>query len=269
MQKNTKSKIVINQGYKPINPVECGSQRCVPNHSFGPAIRDHYLLHFVVSGKGKFVTPRGEYAVVKDQVFIIKPYEITYYEADGVEPWSYIWIGFTSDMELPAELISCDVITEPALQKLFKDASGNKQFTKERADGAYECYLCGIIWQLIGILKRRTPAFTRAGESYVTPAISIMRSEYQMPLSVGEISARLHVNRSYFCEVFKAFTGVSPKDYLKSFRMEKAAELLLRRTLNVSVIAVSVGYSDVFVFSRAFKRHYGVSPTEYVLKYKH
>ena len=268
MENRTRSRIVINQGFKPIDPIECGDEVCLPNHAFGPATRDHYLLHFVVSGKGRFVTPRGEYTVFENQMFIIKPHEITYYEADGNDPWSYIWLGFTSEFPLPAELSASDVITAPELRELFISASDNSRFDEKSGNGAYECYLCGMIWQLIGILRSRSQSAVRIGESYVSPAISIIRSEYQNQLTVVGIAARLHVNRCYFSEVFKAVTGVSPKKYLDDFRMEKAADLLTKRAVNVSVTALSVGFSDVFAFSRAFKKHYGVSPTEYVEKYK-
>jgi AraC-like DNA-binding protein len=55
----------------------------------------------------------------------------------------------------------------------------------------------------------------------------------------------------------------SPREYLTSLRMNKAAELLCDG-FGVTVTAASVGYPDVFSFSRAFKNYYGLPPTEYV-----
>ena len=76
------SNIVTNHGINPINPVQCGYEKCDPSHDYGPATRDHWLLHFVASGKGVFQTPRGKYRLSEGDVFIIHPYEITYYKAD-------------------------------------------------------------------------------------------------------------------------------------------------------------------------------------------
>ena len=266
MKKEMKQRTVVKQGYKPIDPVSCGGENCAPRHAYGPATRGHYLLHFVVSGKGIFRTARGEYTLQAGQIFVIKPYEITYYEADANDPWSYLWLGFTSQMELPPELSASDVLSAPELRELFCAAQDDAPFEEGDVSGAYECYLCGIVWQIIGLLRRRTPPLTHAAERYVTPAIGIMRAEHQHAIGVEEIAARLHVNRSYFSEIFRAVTGMSPRQYLHEVRMERAAALLRTHGLGVAVSALSVGYADVCSFSRAFKAYYGMSPSEYAKK---
>ena len=263
VENNTVSRIIIDQGFKPINPFQCGKERCAPSHAFGPAARDCWLLHFVVSGKGQFVTSRGRYTVCAGQVFIIKPHQITYYEADEEEPWHYYWLGFTSEIPLPSLLTANDVITAPYLRITFITACDSNLFDEGETSGAYEYFVCGMIWQMLGLIKRRPEAASKAGQGYVTKAVSIIRSEYQSELTVEGIAKRLHLNRSYFCETFKSYTGVSPKEYLKSVRMQRAVELLSEMNMSVSVTATSVGYPDVFAFSRAFKKYYNCSPSEY------
>ena len=99
-----RSRLVANYGLKPINPVQCGSEQCEPEHDYGPASRHHWLLHFVVSGGGSFRTARGKYELGAGDIFIIRPYEVTYYCASMRDPWEYIWIGFTSEKTLPAAI---------------------------------------------------------------------------------------------------------------------------------------------------------------------
>lgn len=258
-----KSNIVVNHNIKPINPTQCGYENCVSSHSFGPCARSHWLLHFVVSGKGIFTTERGNYRLREGDMFIIRPYEITYYEADAAEPWSYIWIGFTSDIPLPAAVTNADVLHAPYLKGIFENASMTDAFSSvSPIESGYEYYLCGAIWQIYGLLSRSSAPKNLQAENYVRTAISTIEAEYSTSLGVKELADRLHLNRSYFSEIFKQVTGISPSKYLTDYRMRKANELLTTHDCNVTVTALSVGYPDVFSFSRAFKHHFGYSPTQ-------
>ena len=256
------NKIVINQHYNDINPKECGKEICDPAHSYGPAVRSYYLLHFVVSGKGKFKCAGGEYELGKNDVFIIRPNEVTFYQADEKDPWTYIWIGFTARLHMPSVINSKNVIYAPFLSEIFYSCIKANDISQNGK--GYEALLCSEIWKMIFELNERDGRSGEAVERYVRSALNIMEAEYPMGITVADIAERLHLNRSYFSQLFKEVTGRSPGAHLLSLRMERAAELLCRIGLNVSVTANSVGYSDVFTFSRAFKSYYGISPRDYV-----
>lgn len=72
----------------------CGMEECDPCHSYGPIKRTEYLLHYVLNGKGIYKVNGKTYHLGKHDSFIIYPDELTYYEADKEDPWTYIWIGF-------------------------------------------------------------------------------------------------------------------------------------------------------------------------------
>lgn len=265
---DTVSRIVANHRLRPINPVQCGYERCKPGHSFGPLARTHWLLHYVVSGKGSFTTQRGVYRLGEGDIFIIKPYEITYYEADGAEPWYYIWIGFTTDIPLPNALTLADTLSAPYLRDIFEGACFIDAFDSHGAsDGGYEYYLCGAIWQICGLLQRAGSDELQK-ENYARLAISTIEAEYSSGITVSLLAERLHLNRCYFSELFKQVTGMSPQKYMNDYRMRRAEELLCEHGYSVTVTAVSVGYPDVFAFSRAFKRHFGRSPSAYVAQHR-
>ena len=267
-EKGYSRKLVINRHISPINPIQCGKQNCPPEYAYGPAIRSFYLLHFVISGKGEFTNAAGTHEVQKDQVFIIRPYETTYYKADKKEPWSYVWLGFTSEIPLPPILDTSDVVNASFLKNIFLSAYDDEHFQNTNTQGAYEYYLCGLIWQIFGLLLKEKSSEENIYERYVLPAISIMESEYQSQITVPDIAARLHISRGYFFDIFKKETGVSPKKYLNDLRMKKATELMIEFGFNATMTASSIGYPDVFAFSRAFKTHFGCSPTEYLSKNK-
>ena len=70
-----------------------GYEECTPNYSFGPAIRDTYVLHYITKGQGKFHY-KGKIVDLKEgDFFLLKPEELTFYQADSKEPWAYYWLG--------------------------------------------------------------------------------------------------------------------------------------------------------------------------------
>ena len=93
--------------------------------------------------------------------------------------------------------------------------------------------------------------------------LDCIHTEFTHPLTVQELARRVNLDRSYLTTIFTQRFGVSPGKYLLAHRMKFAATLLTQNNKNVSVTASSVGYNDIYTFSRAFKQYYGVSPQEY------
>ena len=97
----------------------------------------------------------------------------------------------------------------------------------------------------------------------IQKVITKIDSDLTADLSLNALAAYLNVNASYLSNLFKKEVGVSPQQYLISVRMKQALELLRQERYTVSMIAASVGYDDLFTFSRCFKKYYGVPPTAY------
>ena len=112
--------MIINRNYKDINPLLVGSEDCEPLHSYGPTIRTYYLIHYVVSGKGRFRCPDKEFCLGAGDLFLIPPDEVMFYQADKKEPWSYIWVGFESSLAL-RDVFSKRIIHAPESKKLFNE----------------------------------------------------------------------------------------------------------------------------------------------------
>lgn len=245
--------IVIDGHFPALNPVQFGCEECEPGHSFGPAVRTHWLLHYVACGCGIFVYRGKTWNVSAGEIFVIPPYEETYYEADRNDPWQYIWIGFEIAY-LPVRSLP-PVIREPWAKRLFSEML----FCKSMENGK-SAYLAGKIWELFSLLLEKEQ---QRPVSYADKAISQMQAEYMRPLRISALAQQLHIDRSYFSVVFRRATGMSPQQYLTALRLQKAAELMTQFAQTPSKAAFSVGYSDVYQFSKAFKRHYGVSPSVY------
>ena len=249
--------LLVNKNFKDINPLICGEEVCKPGHSFGPASREYYLLHYVFSGKGRYKVNGKCYSVAKGQIFIIHPYQFTQYEADSITPWHYCWIGFQCSLALP-ELLQNDVISVPEVEHIFHAMKESNHIEQAR-----EFYICGKIYELFALLDKKNNRPQNKTYEYILKAKNYIDSNYVNQISVESIAASLNLDRSYFSTAFKKHTGKSPQRYIVDFRLEKAAELMAVHNYKPGEAALSAGYTDIFNFSKMFKRKFGLSPTEY------
>ena len=91
-------------------------------------------------------------------------------------------------------------------------------------------------------------------------AAAVIRAEYADPaLHCEGIAGEFHISAAYLRRIFREAYGMPPSAYLIRIRMENARHLL-REGRSVTETAAAVGYSDIYPFSRAYKRHFGTSP---------
>ena len=83
-------------------------------------------------------------------------------------------------------------------------------------------------------------------------------------LSVERIAHNVYLDSSYIRKVFAKELNLNVTDYITNVRMQKARELLSSDNIKLSDISEMVGYSDAGYFSKCFKKHFGVSPSEYL-----
>ena len=87
-------------------------------------------------------------------------------------------------------------------------------------------------------------------------------------LNIINIADKFSMSRSTFFRKVKIITGTTGKEFIDSVRLKRATKLLLESDLNISEIAYSIGHSNPQYFSKWFKSHYKMSPSEYILKNK-
>ncbi len=87
---------------------------------------------------------------------------------------------------------------------------------------------------------------------------NISESEY----SIDELCADMRISRSTFYNKIKGLTNHSPNDFIRIFRLNKAAQLLKSGDHNVNEVAYMTGFADTKYFSTIFKKHFGISPSK-------
>lgn len=127
--------------------------------------------------------------------------------------------------------------------------------------------LCGLIRdfcrQGCAQLRKRQVSESRL---LVERGVAYIQSHLQQNLSVADCAKAVHLSPSYFSNLFKKEMGVTLAQYITHCRMEKAKELVLEG-MQVQDIAGSLGYEDRPYFTELFKKHTGMTPTEFRMKY--
>lgn len=255
---------------------QCGREKCSPAHSFGPAARNHYLFHYVISGTGKLFAydkngETKEYSIKSMQGFMIFPDQITMYVADKDLPWEYVWVefdGLRAKAVVETAGFSLDQpIYKARSKELREEMMKEMNYIAENGISS-PFHLIGHLYLFIDHLTRSTEGVkvhhsSKLRDFYIHEAIEFVEHNFQNDISVEDIADVCGLNRSYFGKIFKEALGKSPQEFLLNYRMVKAAELLKLTKLSVGDISSAVGYGNQLHFSRAFKSIYGVSPKKW------
>jgi len=250
-----------------------GYEECEPGHSFGPAVKNHYVLHYVLSGKGEFSVNNQNYRISKGEAFLIEPDVRAFYCADAEEPWTYLWVGFDGD-EAQAYLREMKLLG--GKKPVFSITKGIElkqivmEMLKHNTLGIEnEFALQGLLCKFFSIVSSEVTRRGKKAEDdskqnyYIRKAIEFIRDNYSNGVNVSDISDYVGLNRSYLFTLFQDHLGITPQKYLSNFRLERACELLKATNYSIEDISYSCGYRDPLVFSKAFKKLYGVSPLKY------
>lgn len=249
-----------------------GIEACAAGHDHGPAVRDHYLIHYILSGTGIFKVGDCTYTLHAGEGFLICPQAVTYYQADGNNPWHYCWVGFHGH-QAEAALREAGLSQEQPIFRYNRDSALHDQFMKfihtDHLNTAGELHLIGTLYALLSMLIELQPhppaSHPRHGkkEAYAAQVIAFIEAHYADKISIAEIARYVGLDRSYLCSLFQDCVHTSMQEYLIQFRMKKAIQLLDNPLLAIGDVARSVGYQDPLLFSKIFKKHAGVSPRHY------
>lgn len=220
-------------------------------------------IHYVLDGNGYFNGQRLE----RGKAFITYKNSYCEYYPDRDTPWSYAWINLRGDdsdallkaFGFPAETAVFDFDYADKLRALLPILLPESIIS----DVPYQ-YKVSLARLILSLNCRTETALELMGsERLVETAKSYIKLNLHEELKVETIASELHIDRKYLRNLFKRYTGLSTLEYLLDRRLKRAKELLETTDVSIGAIAASVGYSDQLTFSRMFKKHIGISPTEY------
>lgn len=110
--------------------------------------------------------------------------------------------------------------------------------------------------------QARNPNYYR-----ILKSVKYIEDNYTAKVDLESVARKACISHYHYSRLFKEIMGLSFKNYLINFRMEKAKELLRSGVLSVSEIASAVGYDELIHFVKMFKKRTGYTPSQYRKKY--
>ena len=243
--KNYSFAVFPNENFLDFRLYQYGWERCEPLHSFGPFVRNHYLFHYIISGRGTLDSagPDGtdrRYELGPGQGFLICPGQVNTYAAHKTDPWEYTWLEFDG-LRVEEYLDSAGI---NALQPIYRpefpaqgDELRDTMLYIARHAEATPLHLIGHLCLFLDGLIRS--------------------SATRKMLSGGKLKD------FYIQEAINDSMGCPPQEFLIRLRLAKAAEMMKLSGNSIRDIAMGCGYPNQLHFSRAFKKRYGLPPRQW------
>ncbi len=125
------------------------------------------------------------------------------------------------------------------------------------------CELLLVLYEKCRKNKRLIPINTQKDLERIRIIVMYINEHYNEELKQQDLAAKFYFSREYFSRFFRAQTGLTFKDYLMRYRLEKAKEELLENNASLLQIAINHGFSDLNHLNNWFKKSYDISPSQY------
>ena len=244
---------------------------CTVNWEIEEVVMDFVDISYIISGQAEYTINGVKYTATAGDLLCI-PYgstrSATTNPAALVECYSIngkVRNINGEDTSLPLPLI-CNIGLHKDLLSLYNNLSTVWTLKDPgyilRARGLYLMILQRL-FQIIIFQKDTSIVDTR-----VKKVLHYISNHYKEPLTVQRMANMINLSDMYFGTLFKKETGMSFKNFLTLVRMNRAEEMLYSGEYRIHEISDACGFSDVFYFSRIFKKHRGMSPSDAIKQHK-
>ncbi len=269
-----KSRLPVNDKSKELIVISAGTyhvkkKKRVP--TLRPKGRIDYQLVYIASGKAHFYFNGKDTVVPAGHMVIYVPREEQKYEYFGEDKTEAYWVHFTGS-NVKGIMRHFDI---PYKENYFYSGSSEEYKTLFNSmihelrtlPVCYEEMIEMNLRQLFMVIQRtrleRKPQINTFAQAEVSFARRYFFEHYSEEINIADFAQSRHMSVSWFMRNFKQMTGVSPMQYILNLKIENAQMLLETTNYSVNEISSIVGYDNQLYFSRIFKKHKGVSPTEY------
>ncbi|RFS21980.1 AraC family transcriptional regulator [Chitinophaga silvatica] len=232
---------------------------------------DEHILIYCQEGKGRITLKKKTYSIEPGDCFLLPRNQSHEYAADELEPWTIYWAHFLGE--------SSDGLLNNAV-KVWKGHKTFLPFSKERTqlfDLIYSLLERGYRQEHLAFANMNFWSFLsscwypdlvpvsnkKPDADIVDTAINYMNQHLDKLITLQQMAIAVNLSQSHFSFLFKNGTGYSPIEYFNHLKVQQACQYLLFTTLRIKEIAIQLGISDPYYFSRMFTKVMGISPNQY------
>ena len=221
-------------------------------------------LIFHLSGESTVFFNGKQLDVKKDTIRFLPQGEIHEYIVKRKERGECIDIFFNTDIPVTNEAFVLKLNQSEKIKSLFK-----KIFSVwvAKGDGYYfECV--SIIYKIFAELQKKN-YIPESQFNSIKPAIDYIEKHFlDKKITAEELTLCCTISYPYIKKLFVKKFGVPPIKYSIQLKINYACDLLKSEVYTISQISEICGYNDIYFFSRQFKEYMGLSPTDFINKYK-
>ncbi len=221
----------------------------------------HNELILKLDGKSEIYFKNQSFTDIKGTVrFLPKTDFNVRYTSEKIEEGSCIDIFFDTLEPIASEAFAVNYKNFEKLSALFKRA---ENIWKKKQAG-FEYTAAGCLYEILAILKQKSVYTPNKKIMIIKPAIDYIAENFTTDFNVTQLSSMCNVSYTYFKKIFTGIYNMTPRSYIIFLRIEYACDLLKSQMYKVSDVSELCGFLNVYYFSKCFKKHIGVSPSEYV-----
>jgi AraC-type DNA-binding domain-containing proteins len=126
--------------------------------------------------------------------------------------------------------------------------------------------LMNVLVKMINIASHEKVQYLENSYGTYLKCKNFIQENYMSLKKISEVAEFCHIDKAYLSRLFKKYEKLSPNEFLRNLKMVTAANMLLSQSFNMKTISERLEFCDVFHFSKTFKKHFGVSPKNYLEK---
>ena len=246
-----------------------GRERCLPGYHVSRTDFACTLVEFVIEGRGKLRSGESTCELFPGVIFSYQmdtPHDLW---AEPSDPMTKYFAAFQPEDGRGSERqpgIAPGAIRwmqdVAAVQMLFEELIREGQLSGALHEEITARYLELIVLKASEGVSQSGNQVVGGAKAYQR-AVACIENHFAEISTLDGLGSRVGLEPNYLCRLFRRFGQETPNQRLTRYKVNRAAELLLTKTLSVRDIALAVGYRDPYYFSRVFKKRFGYSPREF------